>query len=513
VQFEEVVPHEDGLHTYISVKFPLVDAGGQAYAVCGISTDITARKQAEQEREALLQRTTAAEAKFRGLVESAPDGILIFDQAGTIQLLNRHAEALFGYRAEELAGQSVEMLLPERLQEIHRAHRTNYMAAPRARPMGVGLELLGRRKDGSEFPLEVSLSPLEAEGAFLVMSIIRDVTERKRAEQALQTQARVMDSMVEGVVVADDSGRIVLTNPSMDAMFGYAPGELVGQHVTRLNRYSPEENQRMVATVVARVKAEGSWAGEFQNQRKDGTPFTCETRINALEISGQHYLVSVQQDVTDRKRLESQILTISEHEQARIGQDIHDGLCQHLLGTAVTVGILLQELADQALPEVEQVSRLADMVDIAITQARQIARGLYPVKLEAGGLKSALQELAASVSDSVLVDCRVTCAEDVPDTRGDTAIHLFRIAQEAVNNAAKHSGAEHIDITLTADDNRLCLRVADDGVGLPAERSDGMGLHIMEYRARMIGATLEIGRGPTGGTVVTCWIPKQGAEL
>jgi len=288
--FEEVVPHEDGLHTYISVK---ISARGMPAAkptrVCGISTNITARKQAEQEREALLRRTTAAEAKFRGLVESAPDGISdLRPSRPPSNCSNRHAESALRYRAEELAGQSVEMLLPERLQEIHRAHRTNYMAAPRARPMGVGLELLGRRKDGSEFPLEVSLSPLEAEGEFLVMSIVRDVTETQTGEEALQTQARVMDSMVEGVVVADDSGRIVLTNPSMDAMLdtrraSWSASTLAGEPL--LARGEPADGgnghrARQGRGILAGGISEPAQGWHAVPRARPGS--------NALEISGQH---------------------------------------------------------------------------------------------------------------------------------------------------------------------------------------------------------------------------------
>jgi PAS domain S-box-containing protein len=181
LEFEEVAPHDDGPHTSLVSKFPLADTGGKIYALCGIVTDITERKKAE--------------TKFRGLLESAPDAMVIVDRDSRMVLVNSQTEKLFGYNREELLGRPVEILVPERFRVKHFSHRRGFFAAPQARHMGEERELYARREDGTEFPVEISLSPLETEDGILVSSAIRDITERKKVQDQIQSNLRRISAL------------------------------------------------------------------------------------------------------------------------------------------------------------------------------------------------------------------------------------------------------------------------------------------------------------------------------
>ncbi len=210
-----------------------------------------------------------------------------------------------------------------------------------------------------------------------------------------------------------------------------------------------------------------------------------------------------------RSRLERQLLEISDREQARIGHEIHDGLCQHLVSLAFDANSLRREMASKKYPEERIARRIARYLDEAITETRQLARGLFPVRLERDGLAPALEELAKATRNRFKVRCHFTATGLLIGVPGTTATHLYRIAQEAVANAVKHSQSRNISICLRSREARLELKVTDDGRGLPVTRQEkaGLGLHIMDYRARTIGGSLRISRGRRAGTSVSCCVP------
>ncbi|MBN8418726.1 MAG: PAS domain S-box protein [Verrucomicrobia bacterium] len=210
----------------------------------------------------------------------------------------------------------------------------------------------------------------------------------------------------------------------------------------------------------------------------------------------------------ERNRLENALLHISEQEQRRLGQDLHDGLCQSLSGLAFMARSLTKTLEAQALGAVAAVAaeagRLAELLHRSVEHSRDIAKGLHPVVMDAEGLVSALHELAARSSGGI--SCRLRCERMVPITDNGVALHLYRIAQEAVTNALKHSGARSITVSLRLRQNQLSLSVADDGCGMPEviRAADGMGVRLMKYRADVIGADFAIGKRKKHGTRMTC---------
>jgi signal transduction histidine kinase len=221
--------------------------------------------------------------------------------------------------------------------------------------------------------------------------------------------------------------------------------------------------------------------------------------------------VVVYSDISARKVMEKQVAEISDREQRRIGQDLHDSLCQHLVSIGFAAELLHDKLARHQAPEAEQAEVIAGMVNEGVSQARHLARGLYPVRLELDGLASALEELTEMVQARGQVACCFSCQDQVLIYDEVAGGNLFRIAQEAINNAVKHAHCRKISVDLGAVDEEVTLTIKDDGAGFAAgsPSPSGMGLHIMNYRARMIGASLDIRRGASGGTIVLCYFHNQ----
>ncbi len=227
-----------------------------------------------------------------------------------------------------------------------------------------------------------------------------------------------------------------------------------------------------------------------------------------LEKQVRERTATLAEEIQERKRLEQEILEISDHEQQRIGRDLHDSVCQQLTGIELMSHALRKALPPTAKNEAELAGQVAFYTREAIAEVRMIARGLCPVIVEPDGLMSTLPQLAETVTRMFKVTCVIECPRTVLVHDNNVATNLYRIAQEALSNAIKHGRARRTEIHLTADPQELVLTIRDDGQGLPAQPiRSGLGLGIMQYRANMVGGSLVIEPQPTGGTVVICRVP------
>ena len=311
------------------------------------------------------------------------------------------------------------------------------------------------------------------------------------------------------VAITDAAGDITYVNDKFCQISQYSREELLGQNHRIINS---GHHPKAFFTDLWRTIAHGQiWRGEIKNRAKDGSFYWVDTTIfpfvNAAGKPVQY--MAIRTDITERKRLENAILQISESEQRRVGQDLHDGICQHLAGIELMTETLEQRLAHKSKTDAKSASQIAGRVRDTIRETRLVARGLSPVEFEPNGLMSALQELARNVQGIFRVKCAFNCHSPVLVPNTTTATHLFRIAQEAVSNAIRHGKASQITIQLERAGEKLLLTIRDNGCGLPADATNahGMGLRIMNYRAGMIGGSLLIEPHPRAGTTLICSAP------
>src|SRR5690606_19422683 len=253
-----------------------------------------------------MQSASQREDTFRLIVEAAPNAIVVVDEDGAIVLVNSQTEKLFGYSREELAGQSVELLVPNRFRGAHLDFRRSFVAKGRARPMGAGLDLYGRRKDGSEFPVEIGLNPIRTEGGVLILSAIVDLTERRRAEQRVRL---AIESAPNGMVMVDRRGAIVMMNSRAEELFGYSRNELIGQPVEtlvpeRFRDHHPAYRASFFDSPESRLMGAGR---QLFGRRKDGAEFPIEVHSNPIEAEEGVLALSAIVDITERLQLEREL--------------------------------------------------------------------------------------------------------------------------------------------------------------------------------------------------------------
>lgn len=484
----------------------LPGADGRPSGFMAVVRDITERKRAER---ALRE----SEERYRLLAEISAEVIFTADLNNRFTYISPSIQRLQGYSIEEAMALGMEGLVaPGSLESLRAIHREGAAVLKKGQaegPLSGTLDLECRLKSGGTVWCGVTAMVVRDEQGrpASILGVIRNISDRKRAEQALRDSEEryrtLFNQASDGIMLMPVEGGELIVNESFARMHGYGSPEEMSR--LRLEDLDTPESARLIKKRLERMLSGEHLRFEVEHYRRDGQRFPLQVSSSVVRIGERSYFLGFHRDITERKRLEKEVLEVGDRVQYQIGHDLHDGVNQMLTSTSLRIGALRQKLKEGRLPDDGDLMAIARLNRQTMEQVSALARGLSPLSIKQGGLAVGLAELCRATS-ALGVDCRAALDETLEIEDLAAATHLYRIAQEAVNNALKHAAPKTIEVTLRREKERGLLSIANDGLGLPSgrEASQGMGLNIMRYRADIIGAELEIVPGGKGGTVVRC---------
>jgi PAS domain S-box-containing protein len=489
---------------------------------------------------------TTRTPEFEALLQAAPDAMVIIDRGGVIVTANRQAAALFGYGLEELQGKPVETLIPPRLRGDHPRYRERYFDEPHPRPMGAqGVPLFGLRKDGREFPAEISLSPMDVAGQRLVIAAIRDGTRRRQAEDHVRA---VLEAAPDAMVIANADGVITLVNEQTEAMFGYGRDQLLGRPVEVLipERYrGAHPGHRGRYFDEARKRPMGGGGLALFGRRADGTEFPVEISLSPLVTEAGLHAISAIRDATERIKADEERTNLVQAQEALRLRDEFLSIASHELKTPLTslqmqlAGIeriaatlgddRLRRRADGTLRAVERLHRLV----LQLLDLSRISAGRLQLETEAVDLGALLRNVVAQFREEAAragCDLRLRVDETVAGVWDP--LRLEQIIANLVSNALKYGAGKPIEISATASSvGGATISVRDHGIGIQVDHQEriferferavsernyggfGLGLWIARRIVEAHGGTIRVWSQPGAGSTFTVELPGPQVAL
>ncbi len=464
-----------------------------------------------------------------GVLDSAMDAIITTDEQQKIILFNRAAERIFGWPRGEIMGQPLERLIPSRFRGSHAAQVRRFgQAGVTSRRMGALNVVYGVRAGGEEFPMDASISQLDTPRGKLFTVILRDITERLRAEQE---QARLaarlsglLDSAMDAIITVDESQRIVLYNRAAERIFGWPSQQAMGR---TLDFLMPE---RFRATHAAHVRRFGTTGVTSRNMgdgtvlyglRAGGEEFPMEASISQLDTGDGKLFTVILRDISERMRAQEELSqfaaeahAIREGEKSRVARELHDELAQSLTALKMDTIWLRDHATEQPQQAARKLGDMVTMLDTAVAATRRIAADLRPLLLDDLGLQPAIEWLANNFTQRTGVPCEVNVDDDL-ELQEPHATAVFRIVQESLANVAKHAAATEASVLVARTPRAVVLEVSDNGRGFATDaprKPLSLGLMGLRERAHLLKGAVSIESEPGRGTRIQVRIPMEENE-
>jgi PAS domain S-box-containing protein len=471
------------------------------------------------------------QARVGGILESAMDAVIAVDDQQRVVVFNAAAERVFRWPRDAVMGQKLDMLLPERYRAAHHGHIEAFGRGDgHARGMGPRTVLNGLRADGEEFPIEASISRHSEDGRMLFTVILRDITERVRAEQRLaRSEARlrsILDSAMDAIITVDERQHVVLFNEAAERVFGCPRHEALG---APLAWFIPERFRAGHPGHVRHFAETGETTRRMGGQRvvvglrRSGEEFPIEASISQITEQGQKFFTVILRDVTERDRAERALArsreevrelavaasTAREQEMSRIARELHDELGQSLTSLKMDLSWLRGHVADASPATRTKLAAMQVVVDSTVAATRRISSNLRPLMLDDLGLAAAAEWQVQSFSARTGIAAELAIGQNL-DLEDPHATTVFRVLQESLTNIAKHANASRVEVALDREGDVVTLLVRDNGRGFVATDAPGpgsFGLLGMRERVGLLKGDVRIESAPGRGTTIELRLP------